>query len=255
MCKFQLKHNLKFSCKLKFQILSIFLHPAMIATVVLLFFGIQIIPALLYFCVKIVYKGCKPKPDLERRVSVGSRENDIEMWNLRIQSKCQDPRFDRRSFRTFGQKFKPLPEPPVSYSVLSGGVHIGFPSSSPPPPPQPFAQIGNKKTRKNQKTKAPQPPLPPTIFVETEKPKKQAPISPVKSRVSPVRKAPPPPRNHPSIIKRGSTIWVAAPGIKNRRHPSKVKGGSTVRAALSATQNPDGFVTQQLTPFHQSQLI
>ena len=244
MCKFQLKHNLKFSCKLKFQILSIFLHPAMIATVVLLFFGIQIIPALLYFCVKIVYKGCKPKPDLERRVSVGSRENDIEMWNLRIQSKCQDPRFDRRSFRTFGRKFKPLPEPAVSYSVLSGGVHIGFPNSSPPPPPQTFAQIGNKKTTKNQKLKAPQPPLPPpTSFVEKEKPKKQAPIS--KSS----------PRNHPSIIKRGSTIWVAAPGIKNRRHPSKVKGGSTVRAALSATQNPDGFVTQQLTPFHQSQLI
>ena len=235
MCKFQLKHNLKFSCKLKFQILSIFLHPAMIATVVLLFFGIQIIPALLYFLFKIVCKCCKPKPDLERRANVGSSENDIEMWNLRIQSKCHDPRFDRRSFRTFGRKFKPLPEPAVSYSVLSGGVHIGFPSSPPPPPPQSFAQIGKKKAARNLKPRAPLPPSLPKKSTKDQNRRAPAPPKAVATSVaklSPVRKAPPLP-DHSSIIKRGSTVWVA----------------------VSATQDPDGFVSQQLTPNHESQLI
>ena len=141
------------------------------------------------------------------------------MGDLRTQNQCHDHRFDRRSFRTFGRKFK-----------------LGLPSSSPPPPPQTFAQIGNKKTA-SQKLEVPQTPLPPTTFVESEKPKKQNPLStnspsPVKPSVSPAKKARPPP-DHSSTIKRGSTVWVA----------------------VSATQNPDGFVSQQLTPNHESQLI
>ena len=128
----------------------------MITTIVLLFFGLKIFPPILFFGFKIVSYYCTAKPNSERRESVGRVKNDIEMWNLRLQSKSQDPRFDRRSFRTFGRKSKPLPEPAlpepaVSYSALSGGVHIGFPNSSPPPPPPPtFAQIGSKKKNKSK---------------------------------------------------------------------------------------------------------
>ena len=229
------------------------------------------------------------------------------MWNLRLQSKSQDPRFDRRSFRTFGRKSKPLPEPAVSYSALSGGVHIGFPSSSPPPPPPTFAQIGSKTKIKSQNRKAPQPPLPPTTFVESEKPKKRVPFSInspslVKPSVSPTKNAPSP-RNHPSTTKTGCIIWVAVPGTQTRDHPSVTKRGSTIWTALpkksrkeqkrgaipkavttsvaklspvrkappppshssiiksgsviqvSATKNPDGFVPQELSPVNESQLI
>jgi hypothetical protein len=92
---------------------------------------------------------------------VGAVENNIEMGISGFPNECYDHRFDRRSFRTFGRKAKPFREPAVHYSVLSGGVHIGFPNSLPPPPPPPiFAQIGKQKQVRKSKPKAPLPPAP-----------------------------------------------------------------------------------------------
>ena len=150
---------------------------------------------------------------------MGAVENNIQMGILGFPNECYDHRFDRRSFRTFGRKAKPLREPAVHYSVLSGEVHIGFPNSSPPPPPPPiFAQIGKKKQVRNLKPKAPLPPAPKVAATAV-------------SKRSPVRMAPPPPTHSP-IIKRGSTVQVAA------------------------TKNSDGFLSQQLTARNnESQLI
>jgi hypothetical protein len=150
---------------------------------------------------------------------VGAVENNIQMGNLGFPNECYDHRFDRRSFRTFGRKAKPWQEPSVHYSVLSGGVHIGFPNSLPPPPPPPiFAQIGKQKQVRKSKPKAPLPPAPKVAATSVAK-------------RSPVRKAPPPP-THSTIIKRGSTVQVAA------------------------AKNSDGFLSQELSARNnESQLI
>ena len=164
------------------------------------------------------------------------------MGVLETSEQFRDQRFDRRSFRTFGRKFKPLPEPSVSYSVLSG-VQIGLPNNQPPPPAQTFAKIGKKKAAKIQKQKAPSPPSVPSNFDKIQKKKntkcakKRAPTPPsglpkLSKLRTPCRKAPAPP-THTSIIKKGATI----------------------RPTASAAQNPARFVSQELMPYHESEVI
>ena len=167
------------------------------------------------------------------------------MGNSGNPAQYQDQRFNRGSFRTFGKKSRPLPEPPVSYSVMSGNVHIGFHHNLPPPPPPPaFAQIGRKKALKSPKQRAPPPPSHPPTLVQNKgkkidkKQKNRAPqpptpaISTSASKLSPSKKSPP-----------------------ETDHSLSIKRGAVLQLPSSATTNPDTFLSQELYPYQESTLI